>query len=56
MLLMVIVARRRRLKSAAALLRADRRPAGRHVHHAAARAVFYAICLLDLKIVKWKTV
>jgi len=38
-----------------AMLRADRRPLDRNVHHAATGAgLFYAICLLDFQMVKWQ--
>lgn len=35
------------------MLRANRRAHRSDVHHLAAGPVFYAICVLDLKIVKW---
>ena len=37
------------------MLRPDRRTDGGNVHHPALVPVFYAICVLDLKIVKWET-
>ena len=52
---LVPLALARRAAVGAALLRPDRRPDGRDLHHLLLVPVIYSIFVLDLKWIKWET-